>query len=74
MSHLLHPIKSLNLLRWACFESHRALLNALSLSKTAPALQLHAFERFRHDVHESSRLRIGSCFLMLSLLYGVYNF
>jgi hypothetical protein len=52
MSHLLQPLKSLNLLRWACFERHRAFTNALMPSKTAPAWQLQAFERFRDDVHE----------------------
>jgi hypothetical protein len=36
MSHLLQPLKSPNLRRWACFERHRALTNALSLSKQRP--------------------------------------
>jgi hypothetical protein len=56
MSHLLQPLKSLNLLRWACFERHRAFTNALMPSKTAPAWLLQVFERFRDDIHESSRL------------------
>jgi len=36
MGHLLQPLKSPNLLRWACFERHRALTNALNLSKLRP--------------------------------------
>jgi hypothetical protein len=36
MSHLLQPLKSPNLLRWACIERHRAFTNALSLSKQRP--------------------------------------
>jgi hypothetical protein len=36
MSHLLQPLKRPHLLRWACFERHRALINALSLSKQRP--------------------------------------
>ena len=36
MSHLLQPLKSPNLRRWACFERHRALTHALSLSKQRP--------------------------------------
>jgi hypothetical protein len=36
MSHLLQPPESSNLLRWARFEGHRALINALSLSKQRP--------------------------------------
>ena len=36
MSHLLQPLKSSNLLRWACIERYRAFTNALSLSKLRP--------------------------------------
>jgi hypothetical protein len=36
MSHLLQPLKSPNLRRWACFEKLRALINALSFSKLHP--------------------------------------
>jgi hypothetical protein len=36
MSYLLQPLKSPNLLRWACIERHRAFTNALSLSKLRP--------------------------------------
>jgi hypothetical protein len=36
MSLLLQPFKSPNLRRWACFERHRAFINALSLSKQRP--------------------------------------
>jgi hypothetical protein len=36
MRHLLQPLKSPNLRRWACFERHRALTHAVSLSKQRP--------------------------------------
>lgn len=52
MSHLLQPLKSPSLQRWACFQRRRASTNALGLFLTAPALQAQAFERFRNDVHE----------------------
>ena len=59
MSLLLRTLESPCLRRWACFERHRALTNALSLSKPAPAWQPQAFQRFRNEVHESSRLVVG---------------
>jgi hypothetical protein len=36
MNLLLQPLESPHLLRWAYFERHRALTNALSLSKMRP--------------------------------------
>jgi hypothetical protein len=36
MKLLLQPLESPHLLRWAYFERHRALTNALSLSKSRP--------------------------------------
>jgi hypothetical protein len=36
MSHLLQPLKSPYLRRWACFKKHRAFPNALRFSKRCP--------------------------------------
>jgi hypothetical protein len=46
MSHLLQPLESPNLLRWACFERHRALTHALSLSKQRPPCGFKLFSGF----------------------------
>jgi hypothetical protein len=46
MSHLLQPLKSPSLLRWACFERHRAFTNALNLSKLRPPCSLKLLSGF----------------------------